>query len=117
MGGETKLISKAVIAGLDGTVWAKSANIEPSKEELSKISGAFPDQSKLAEGGVMMGGEKFIYLSGNDKVIRCKKGKSGLHAVKTIQAVLVAVYEEPVQANQVAKVVEDLGDYLVSVSY
>ena len=55
----------------------------------------------------------FIYL----QVIRCKKGKSGLHAMKTLQAVLVAMFEEPIQHPQVASVVETLGEYLISMSY
>jgi len=117
MGGETKLISKAVIAGLDGTVWAKSANIEPSKEELQRVCSSFADQSQLAMDGVVMGGQKFFYLSGTEKVIRCKKGKAGLHAVKTLQAVLIGIYEDPVQPSQVASIVEGLGDYLVSVNF
>lgn len=51
------------------------------------------------------------------QVVRCKKGKCGLHCVKTLQAVLVVVFEEPIQHPQVASVVEGLGDYLISMSY
>jgi len=111
------LIAKAVIAGLDGTVWAKSNNIEPTREELLKLASSFPDQSALTMSGVHLGGEKFVFLSGTDKVIRCKKGKTGMHCMKTQQAVLIAVYEEPVQCPQVAIIVEALGDYLISMSY
>ncbi|KAK4305232.1 hypothetical protein Pmani_011963 [Petrolisthes manimaculis] len=72
-------IVKAVIAGHDGTLWAKSNNIEPSKDELVKLSTSFGEQSNLAMSGVHMGGEKYIYLSGTDNVIRCKKAKAGMH--------------------------------------
>ena len=51
------------------------------------------------------------------QVVRCKKGKSGLHAMKTQQAVLIAVYNEPVQHSQVASIVETLGDHFISVQY
>jgi len=111
------LIEKAVIAGHDGTVWAKSENINPSVDELSKLSSSFNDQSPLTMSGLHIGGEKFVYLSGTEKVVRCKKGKSGLHAMKTQQAVLIAVYNEPVQHSQVASIVETLGDYFISVQY
>jgi len=111
------LVLKAVIAGHDGTVWAKSTNIEPTRDELVKLASSFSDQSSLTMSGVYMGGEKFIYLSGTDKVIRCKKGKTGMHCMKTLQAVLVAVFEEPVQHPQVSSVVETLGDYLISMTY
>ena len=41
---------------------------QPSQEELSKLSSAFPDQSSLAMSGVVIGGEKYFYLSGTDRV-------------------------------------------------
>jgi len=110
-------IVKAVIAGHDGTLWAKSNNIEPSKDELAKLSSSFGEQSNLAMSGVHMGGEKYIYLSGTENVIRCKKAKAGMHCMKTKQAILVAVFEEPAQHPQVASIVENLGDYLISLSY
>jgi len=113
----TGLITKAVISGHDGTIWAKSSNIEPSREELAKMASSLPDYAPLQMSGVHLGGEKFIFLSGTDKVIRCKKNKQGMHCMKTLQAMLVAVYEEPVQSPQVAAVVEGLGDYLISQSY
>lgn len=113
----TNLVQKAIIAGHDGTIWAKSNNIEPSTEELSKLSDCFDDQNPLTVSGLVIGGEKYVYLSGTDRVIRCKKGKSGLHAMKTQQAVLVAIFTEPVQHPQVASVVETLGDYLIGLQY
>jgi len=113
----TNLVQKAIIAGHDGTIWAKSNNIEPSTEELSKLSDCFNDQNPLTVSGLVIGGEKYVYLSGTDRVIRCKKGKSGLHAMKTQQAVLVAIFTEPVQHPQVANVVETLGDYLIGLQY
>jgi len=111
------LVEKAIIAGHDGTLWAKSENINPSVEELSKLSSCFADQSPLAMSGVFLGGEKYVYLSGTERVIRCKKGKSGVHAMKTLQAVLIAVFTDPVQHPQVAAIVENLGDYLMGQQY
>jgi len=111
------LVEKAIIAGHDGTVWAKSDNITPSTEELSKLSASFSDHGPLTVSGLYLGGEKFVYLSGNEKVIRCKKGKSGIHAMKTLQAILVAVFTEPVQHPQVAAIVESLGEYLINNQY
>jgi len=111
------LVEEAIIAGHDGTIWAKSESVKPTPDELSQLSNSFDDQSKLAVSGLYIGGEKYVYLSGTDKVIRCKKGKSGLHAMKTQQAVLVALFTEPVQHPQIANIVETLGEYLISVQY
>ena len=74
-----------------------------------------------------------MFLSANDKVMRGKKGTSGVHIMKTVQAIIVSVYKEPVVAEQVVKVTtkypdnldmfqcatvtEKLGEYLVGVGY
>ena len=74
-----------------------------------------------------------MFLSANDKVMRGKKGTSGVHIMKTVQAIIVSVYKEPVVAEQVAEVTakypdnldiyqcatvtEKLGEYLVGVGY
>ena len=51
--------------------------------------------------GVTIAGEKYMYLSGDDKVLRCKKGTSGVHVMKTVQAYIIAVYHDPIVAPQV----------------
>jgi len=111
------LVEKAIIAGQDGTVWAKSNNINPSTEELKKLADSFSDQGPLTVSGLVLGGDKYVYLSGTERVIRCKKGKNGIHAMKTCQAVLIAVFVEPVQHPQVANIVEGLGEYLINQLY
>jgi profilin len=110
-------VSKACIAGHDGGVWAKSDGFEVSKDELAKLVQGFDKTDLLTSGGVTLAGQRYIYLSGTDRVIRAKFGKIGVHCVKTMQAVIVAVYEEPVQPQQAASVVEKLGDYLVTCGY
>merc|ERR1712122_299885 len=71
----------------------------------------------LAMGGVNVNGFKFMFLSSNEKVVRGKKGSSGVHIYKTSQAVIIARYDEPIVAEQCAVTTEKLGDYLVSVGY
>ena len=62
-------------------------------------------------------GTKYMYLSSTDKVIRAKKGTSGVHIFKTKQALIVSVYEDPVVPEQCATVTEKLGEYLISVQF
>ena len=71
----------------------------------------------FAMNGLNIGGLRYIFLSGDDKIIRGKKGSSGVHIMKTVQAVIVSVYEEPIMAEQCAATTEKLGDYLVSLGY
>ena len=42
-----------------------------------------------------------MFLSANDRVMRGKKGTSGVHIMKTVQAIIVAVYAEPIVPEQV----------------
>ena len=36
--------------------------------------------------GVTVAGTKYMYLSSTDKVVRAKKGTSGVHVIKTTQS-------------------------------
>jgi len=113
----SQCVSKAAIAGLDGGVWAKSDGFEVTKEELAKLVQGFEKQEILTSGGVTLAGQRYIYLSGTDRVIRAKSGKVGVHCMKTQQSVIVSTYEEPVQPQQAATIVEKLGDYLITCGY
>ena len=56
-----------------------------SKEELAKIVQGFEKTELLTAGGVTLAGQRYIYLSGTDRVIRAKLGKIGVHCMKTTQ--------------------------------
>merc|ERR1711879_479728 len=90
----TKVIKNAVIAGHDGNIWATSAGFNATVEELKTLLGRYASTDELA-----------------------MKGTSGLHCIKTVQALIVCVYEEPVVPEQAATVTEKLGEYLISVGY
>jgi len=115
----TKFVSKAAIAGHDGNVWATSGSFAPTQAELKSIINNLGGDvgSSFAMNGVTVGGTKFMYLSSDDKILRAKKGTSGLHIMKTVQAIIVSIYEEPIVAEQCATTTEKLGDYLISVGY
>ncbi|KAH8404893.1 hypothetical protein KR222_009278 [Zaprionus bogoriensis] len=88
-----------------------------TKEELAKLISGFDQQDLLTSNGVTLAGQRYIYLSGTDRVVRAKLGRSGVHCMKTTQAVIVSIYEDPVQPQQAASVVEKLGDYLITCGY
>merc|ERR1712154_485121 len=100
----TNMIKNAVIAGHDGNIWASSSGFNVTAAELTM-------------NGVTVGGTKYMFLSANDRVVRARKGQSGVHCIKTVQALIVCVYEEPVVPEQAATVTEKLGEYLISVGY
>uniref|UniRef100_A0A0K8TNS2 Profilin n=1 Tax=Tabanus bromius TaxID=304241 RepID=A0A0K8TNS2_TABBR len=110
-------VSKAAIAGHDGGIWAQSKGFQVTKEELAKLVEGFDKTELLTSGGVTLAGQRYIYLSGTDRVIRAKYGRSGVHCMKTQQALIVSIYEDPVQPQQAASVVEKLGDYLITCGF
>jgi len=113
----TKAVTKAAIAGHDGTIWATSEGFAVSTEEVKVILANFAENEKLAQNGITIGGSRYIFLSSTENVIRAKKGPNGLHVMKTKQAVIVCQYEEPVRPEQCATVTEKLGEYLITVGY
>lgn len=59
--------------------------LKVSKEELAKLVQGFEKTEILTSGGVTLAGQRYIYLSGTDRVIRAKFGKIGVHCMKTQQ--------------------------------
>jgi len=118
---DTQLIGKdlkrAVIAGHDGNVWAKSPDFNVTPSELQTLLTNYGNQESLASAGFSLGGQKYFYLSGDDEVIRGKQGKGGVHCVKTNQALLVGIYDSPMEPAQAATITEKLGEYLKGVGY
>jgi len=113
----SKCVTRACIAGHDGNTWAKSDGFEVAQAEVLRLVSGFDNQDILTGQGVTLGGQRYIYLSGTDRVVRAKFGKVGVHCMKTQQAVVISLYEDPIQPQQAASVVEKLGDYLVSCGY
>ncbi|XP_037954664.1 profilin-like [Teleopsis dalmanni] len=113
----SKCIDKACIAGLDGNVWAQSKDFAVTKDELSMLISGFENMNVLVNNGVNLAGQRFIYISGSDSIVRARLGKDGVHCMKTKQAVIVSTYNDPIQPQQVAMVVEKLGEHLLNCDY
>ena len=82
----TKFVNQADIAGHDGNIWAQSEGFTVSVEELKSLLGKYSNTDSLAQSGVTVGGKKYMFLSSTDRVVRARKGTSGLHCIKTVQA-------------------------------
>ena len=63
---DTQLIGKdlkrAVIAGHDGNVWAKSPDFNVTPSELQTLLTNYGNQESLASAGFSLGGQKYFYL-------------------------------------------------------
>ena len=63
--------------------------MQVTKEELAKLVQGFEKTEILTGGGVTLAGQRYIYLSGSDRVIRAKLGKIGVHCMKTAQGKMI----------------------------
>ncbi|XP_068202234.1 profilin-like [Palaemon carinicauda] len=110
-------VSQGAIAGLDGSIWAISEGWGVTEQECKAIATGFTNPSGFHQSGVTCAGERYIFLSGNESVLRARKGSQGIHVAKTNTAIIIAKYDEPIQPGQCAATVEALADYLKSVNY
>merc|ERR1712130_457561 len=51
-------------------IWAKSAGFNCSPDEVKKVLGSWDNASAMGMSGVTVNGLRYMYLSGNDKVVR-----------------------------------------------
>jgi len=61
-------VTKAAIVGVGGETWATSAGFSVSDTEAKALVTGFTDASGLQAGGIMVGGEKYMF-------IKCESGK------------------------------------------
>jgi len=113
----TKMVKHAVICGHDGNIWAQSQGFTVSVDELKALLSKYSSVDQMAQSGVTINSIKYMFLSANDKVVRAKKGTNGVHCIKTTQALIVCLYEDPIVPEQCATVTEKLGEYLIGVGY
>ncbi|XP_026473147.1 profilin-like [Ctenocephalides felis] len=113
----TRLVTKAAIGGHDGMVWAKSEDFGVTKGELSKLLASFGNQDHLKSVGVTLAGQNYLFMSGTDRVVRAKFGKVSVYCMKTVQTVIVSLFEEPIPTKRAIAVVEKLGDFLITRGY
>ncbi|XP_047328822.1 profilin [Impatiens glandulifera] len=112
---EGSTLTAAAIIGQDGSVWAQSATFpQLNPEEVTGIVNDFEEPGTLAPTGLFLGGAKYMVIQGEPgAVIRGKKGAGGATVKKTGQALIIGLYDEPMNAGQCNIIVERLGDYLI----
>ncbi|RVX17525.1 Profilin-1 [Vitis vinifera] len=130
-------LTAAAILGQDGSVWAQSATFPQFKpEEITAIMTDFAEPGTLAPTGLYLGGTKYMVIQGEPGlsfeaksfailINHCpfrsalttfsysRLGSGGACIKKTIQALIIGIYDEPLTPGQCNMIVERLGDYLI----
>lgn len=112
-----KVDQAALYSRAGDSVWASSANFNVSADEITKISKSFDDPAALQEHGLYVNSQKYFLLRSDDRSIYGKHDDTGVIAVRTKQAILLAHYSPPTVPGEATQVVEAMADYLISVNY
>lgn len=114
----TGKIDKSVIYSRAGdSVWASSGGLQLQPAEISEIARGFDNPSGLQSNGLHVQGQKFMLIKADDRSIYGRHEAEGVVIVRTKQTILIGHYPAGVQAGEATKIVEQLGDYLISVQY
>jgi len=114
-------IDDAVICDATGqTIWASSPNFKLPPAEMAAIAASFTDKSEtkaVIANGIKIKGEKYMTIEASDDSVKAKKGKEGIVAFKTAQALLIAHHNAEVQTTNAFNSVAELGEYLKKAGY
>ncbi len=110
-------LKQAAIFGHNGTCWAASTGFNVTETEAAALCAAYTDPSGIRARGLFLEGVKYFTLRADDRSVYGKKGPGGVVAVKTLQAILIGIYDEKTQPGQAANIVEKLADYLIDQGY
>ncbi|KAJ5743303.1 hypothetical protein N7533_010405, partial [Penicillium manginii] len=115
--GSGKFDEAAISSVTDGQLWAGSSGFSLKVDEIQSLIDGFGNPDPLYSNGLHVAGQKYLVTKADDRSIYGKKGKEGVCAVKTKQAVIVAHYSKLVLPGEAARVVESLADYLIGQGY
>jgi profilin len=114
-------VEKGAIYNLEGTsCWATSPGFDITPAEMTEIVNGLKGQTDgLYANGLHLGGEKYVItkVEEDSKVLYARKDRDGLVIAKTVQAIIIARYADPMIAGNTAETVQKLVDYLVASGY
>ncbi|XVF48605.1 hypothetical protein PTKIN_Ptkin03bG0203400 [Pterospermum kingtungense] len=108
-------VTAAAIIGHDGSVWAKSSTFPQfTPEEITVIMNGLAEPGSLFSTGFSLGGVKYFVIRVKPgALIRGGKDSGGVSVRKTGQALIIGIYDRPMQPQRCYFIVEELGDYLI----
>ena len=112
----TGMVSGATIAGADGTVWAenwggtKYAGTD-MKEAIVALWNGF---GQPMPSGIKIGGDKFMYIRGDEDSMYFKKGAAGLYVMKGATFIALGFHDDSIQPPQCTGTVAKICEYLIS---
>lgn len=110
-------LTRAAIAGRDGSIKAKSSDFAVKEDEIRKILDGFSHPGSLFGSGFYLSDVKYMTIKSDEHSLYGKKGETGAVCVLTQETVLIGVYDGTIQSGNAVLVVERLGDFLKENGY
>ncbi|CAD6447738.1 64da30ea-0b9d-4c66-b081-00d299568fc3 [Sclerotinia trifoliorum] len=114
-------VEKGAIYNLEGnSCWATSPDFPITPAEMLEVKKGLDGKTDdLYANGFHLAGERYVLTKVDEdtKVLYARKGKDGLVIGKTVQAIVIARYVDPMIAGNTSETVQKLVDYLVKVGY
>jgi len=107
-------VTQAAIVGVGGETWATSAGFSVSADEAKALGAGFADNGGLQAGGIVIGGQKYMFIRCVDgKEIIGKKGSAGMCAFKGNTFIMISVHDENIAPGACSTATGKLADYLI----
>jgi len=114
----TGTVNEAAIFSKDGKdSWAVSSGFKITPDEIKSIIAGFANADPLWAEGFRVNGEKYMLIRADENSVIGKKGKEGIIAVRTKQALIIAHHPEDVLTQSCTNTVESLATYLADQGY
>ncbi|WP_329456507.1 profilin [Streptomyces sp. NBC_01497] len=84
----------AIIHADDGGTWAESDGGLLEAGEGAAIVALFKDPGEVHSKGVVVGGEQFVGVKGDEKSICATKGADGVAIARTDRTIVIGYYQE-----------------------
>ncbi|WP_449418557.1 profilin [Phormidium nigroviride] len=115
-------IDQAAIISIDGnSIWANSKGFELSANERKVLSdvmnGNGEAKDKAFEHGITFNEKTYILTRAEDRSIYARRGKDGVVASNTKQAIIIGTHLGTQIAGNASATVESLADYLIGQGY
>jgi len=114
----------AIVSNTDGSVWAKSdgaslgENFTATDAELRTLSSQFNTINNIPQEGVKLENIKYFVPFVEDALVFGKKDKHGVFAVKTNQAIVIAIFDgDHMECQSCRTAVERISSHLRDSSY
>ncbi|KAH3759986.1 Pfy1 profilin [Pelomyxa schiedti] len=112
------LASAALLDNTNGVVWAQTADFPVVRpHEAATLARNFSNPSIPQDNGIGVGEQRFVCIKADERSVYGKSTNGGVITVKTKRAIIVGIVASGKPPGSVAKVVEDMADYLISLGY